>query len=359
MKVVHVHRISGVGGSERHLLTLLPALADLGIDVSFIGLDDPTAAPEAFYRSLRVPYLRVASRAGVSPHLVRELRRARADIVHTHLVHADVHGPLASTRLVSTKHNDDRFRSGVFRFAERAITRRAARVICITETLRRFNVECVGLPAAKLEVVHYGLDELPAPWGPNPSDDVPPGVPVLLAVSRLVPQKGIDVAVAALPKVADAVLVVLGEGPERAALEERARALGVADRVFFPGRAGDVVPWLRRAALFVHPARWEGFGLVLLEAMLASLPVVASRVSAIPEVVADGETGLLVEADDPDALAAAATRLLDDGALARRLGDAGRARARAKFSVERMARQTLAVYQKALHTTASAHAPTE
>ena len=359
MKVVHVHRIAGVGGSERHLLTLLPALAELGADVSFVGLDHPAGAPDAFYRGLRVPYARIASRIGVSARLVRELRRARADVVHTHLVHADLHGPLAGTALVSTKHNDDRFRSGPFRFAERAITGRAARVICITDALRRFNVERVGLPRQKLDVVHYGLDQLPAPWGPNPPADVPPDARVLVAVSRLVPQKGIDLAVAALPRIAGAVLVVLGEGPERAALEHQAQSLGVADRVFLPGRAGDVVPWLRRAEIFVHPARWEGFGLVLLEAMLASLPVVASRVSAIPEIVAHDETGLVVERDDPVALAAAVTRLLDDPALGRRLGDAGLARARSEFSVERMARRTLGVYEKALRTTASAHDSTE
>ena len=355
MKVVHVHRIAGVGGSERHLLTLMPALAELGVDVSFVGLDDPAAAPDGFYRGLRVPYARVSSRIGLSPRLLRELRHTRADVVHTHLVHADLHGPLAGAAVVSTKHNDDRFRAGPFRFVERTITRRAGRVVCITEALRRFNVERVGLPPEKLEVVHYGLDELPAPWGTNPRVDVPGDARVLLAVSRLVPQKGIDVAVAALPRIADAVLVVLGEGPERAALEQQARALGVADRVFMPGRAGDVVPWLRRAEVFVHPARWEGFGLVLLEAMLASLPVVASRVSAVPEIVAHGETGSLVEPDDPVALAAAVTRLLDDPPLGRRLGDAGLARARVRFSVERMARRTLDVYEKALRTTASAH----
>ena len=354
-----MHRIAGVGGSERHLLTLLPALAELGADVSFVGLDDPAAAPDEFYRGLRVPYARLANRTGVSPRLVRELRTSGADVVHTHLVHADLHGALAGATVVSTKHNDDRFRSGAFRFAERAITRRAARVICITDALRRFNVERVGLPPEKLEVVHYGLDELPAPWGPNPRDGVPADARVLLAVSRLVPQKGIDVAVAALPRIAGAVLVVLGEGPERAALEERARTLGVADRVFILGRAGDVVPWLRRAEVFVHPARWEGFGLVLLEAMLASLPVVASRVSAVPEIVAHAETGLLVEPDDPVALAAAVTRLLDDPALRRRLGEAGLARARSEFSVEKMARRTLDVYSNALRTTASAHDSTE
>ena len=359
MKVVHVHRISGVGGSERHLITLLAGLATRGVDVSFVGIDDPRGEPETFYAALDVPFTRIRSRNGLSRRVVPELRHARADLIHTHLVHADLHGPLGGATLVSTKHNDDRFRTGVFRVVERALTRRATRVICITDALRQFNVERVGLPEEKLDVVHYGLDAIPPPWGSNPADDVPFGARILLAISRLVPQKGIDVAIDALPHISDAVLVVLGEGPERAALEEQARGRGVGDRVFLLGRAGNVAPWLRRAEIFVHPARWEGFGLVVLEAMLASLPVVASRVSSLPEVVADGETGLLVAADRPDAFAAVVNRLLADRELARRLGEAGLHRARGEFSVAQMVDRTIAVYEKALRTTASAHDSTE
>ena len=114
--------------------------------------------------------------------------------------------------------------------------------------------------------------------------------------------------------------------------------------LYLPGRVPDVAAWLRRADLLVHPVRWEGFGLALLEAMLASLPVVATRVSSIPEIVLDGETGLLVPPDDPAALAAAVNRVLADPSD---FGERGRARARAEFSVARMAERTLAVYEKA------------
>src|SRR5919204_20259 len=179
MKVAHVHRIRGIGGSERHLLTLLPALAARGVEPVMVGLDDPAGECEPFYGAL-----------------------------------------------------------------------------------------------------------------------------VVLCVCRLEPQKGVDLAVRALASVADAVLVVLGEGPERPRLEALARELGVEERVHLAGRVPDVAAWLRRTTLLVHPVRWEGFGLAVLEAMLAGLPVVASRVSPLPELVADGETGVLVPPDDSDALAA-------------------------------------------------------
>ena len=351
MRVVHVHRIAGIGGSERHLLTLLPALAEAGVDASFVGLDGG-GDPKPFYAEL--------DRTGI-PHRVASVRGLRGaiasfrpDLVHTHLVHADVFGAVAAGRkpLVSTKHNDDPFRAGPFRFLERALTRRARGVITITEALARFQVETVGLPREKLTVVHYGLDAPPPAWADNPPLALPPSARVLLGLGRLVPQKGYAVALRAFASVREghpeAVLVIAGEGPERAELERLRRELGLGESVHFPGRAGDVAAWLERAEVLVHPARWEGFGLVLLEAMLASLPVVATRVSAIPEIVADGETGLLVPADDPVALAGALGQVLDDPALARRFAEAGLARARRDFSVERMATATAEVYRRAL-----------
>jgi len=333
------------------LLTLLPALRSRGVDVRLLGLDDPSRAPDPFYERLSVPYERVPAPHDVDPALAfrvtRAVRRARPDLVHTHLVHADVYGALAAPRLVSTKHNDDPFRAGMFRFVERALAARASRIVAITDALARFQVERVGIPERKLVTIHYGLDALPEAWGENPRDDVPDDALVVLAVCRLERQKGVDVAVRAVARLREreprAQLVVLGEGAERARLEELARELDVP--LYLPGRVPDVTAWLRRAAVLVHPVRWEGFGLAVLEAMLAGLPVVASRVSSLPELVADGQTGILVSPDDAEALAAALGRAIGDAAG---LGAAGLRRAQERFSVARMAEATLDVYESAL-----------
>ena len=348
MRVVHVHRMRGIGGSERHLLTLLPALAQRGVEPVFVGLDDPAWDPADFYEALQVPSLRIRAPRDLDPLLLARLVRSlRADVVHTHLVHADVYGGVAAklrgARLVSTKHNDDPFRTGAFRFVERGLAHLADRVVTITDSLRLFTIERVGVPADKVETIRYGMDELPEPWGVNPPDDVPAGARVLLAVARLTPQKGIDVAVQALATLPDdTVLVVLGEGPARSPLESLARELGVAARLFLPGRVPDVAAWLRRATVLVHPARWEGFGLGVLEAMLAGLPVVASDVSSLPELVVDGETGILVRPDDPSALGLGIARALEEPT---RFGAAGRERARREFSVARMADRTAELYR--------------
>lgn len=351
MKVVHVHRIRGIGGSERHLLTLLPALAERGVDVSFVGLDDPAGASEPFYAELRVPYERLASPRDLDPalafRLARTLLSLRPHVVHTHLVHADVYGVLApGTRIVSTKHNPDPFRAGAFRYAERALTARASRVIAISEALRRFCVEQVGLPAAKVAVVPYGLDDLPRAWAENPPFDL--GEPLLLAVCRLEEQKGLDTALRALVGVPDATLLVLGEGPQRPALQRLASSLGIRDRVLLPGRVGDVASLYRQADLLVHPARWEGFGLAMLEAMLAGKAVVAARAGSAPELVEDGRTGVLVPVDDAEGMTVAVNELLADPARAAELGRAGLERAWRQFSVARMAERTIAVYESVL-----------
>jgi glycosyltransferase involved in cell wall biosynthesis len=332
----------GIGGSERHLLTLLPALAERGVEPVFVGLDDPAWNPVDFYDALTVPAVRIPAPRDIDPLLLARLVRSiRADAVHTHLVHADLYGGLAArlrgTPLVSTKHNDDPFRTGAFRFVERGLARMADRVIAISDSLRQFTIERVGVPAAKVETIHYGLDEPPAAWGTNPDDDVPAGARIVLSTSRLTRQKGVDVAVEALSLLPDdVVLVVLGEGPERKLLE--------APRVYLPGRVPDVAAWLRRASVYVQPSRWEGFGLAVLEAMVSGLPVVATNVSSLPELVDDGVTGVLVPPDDPAALAKAIERALEQP----QLGDAGRVRAQQRFSVAQMADRTVALYNALL-----------
>src|SRR5205823_4181629 len=151
-------------------------LAERGLDVVFVGLDDPASDPSDFYGSLTVPAVRLRSDPLVFPRLLRALR---ADVVHTHLVHADLFGGVAArlrgTKLVSTKHNDDPFRLGPFRYVERSLARLADRVVTITEALRQFTIERVGVPATKVETIHYGLDDLPQAWGENPPDEVPRG----------------------------------------------------------------------------------------------------------------------------------------------------------------------------------------
>jgi phosphatidylinositol alpha-1,6-mannosyltransferase len=156
---------------------------------------------------------------------------------------------------------------------------------------------------------------------------------LLEALTRLAAQRQRSPAAAASPP----RLIVAGDGDDRPRLEELARQLGLAGQVLFTGFVSEatLAELYRRAAVFVMPSRGEGFGMVYLEAMRAGKPCVAARETAAAEVVADGETGLLVDALDAGELAAALARLLAAPELARALGEAGRRRFEQVFTPRR------------------------
>jgi glycosyltransferase involved in cell wall biosynthesis len=359
--VLHLTKVRGIGGAEQHLLQLLPALRERGVDARFLSLDAGGDA-ERFHTALDqrgVPWTRVRCGLDVSPRLAaavaRRVRDERPDLVHTHMVHADVYGSvaarLAGTPFVSTRHNDDRYLLGPFRHVDRLLMRRAAAIVAISEAVRTFQVRA-GLPADKLVTIPYGLDEPPArPSEVTPEDaGVPPGAPLVLAIGRLIEQKDHATLLAAFARVrerhAAARLAILGWGRLEQGTRDRVSTLGLEGAVMLPGRV-EPSAWLARADVFAHSSRWEGFGIVLLEAMLAGLPVVATSASAVPEIVVDGATGLLVAPGDAASMANALVTLLDDPDRAAALGAAGRRRALDEFSVSRMTERTLAVYERA------------
>jgi glycosyltransferase involved in cell wall biosynthesis len=139
--------------------------------------------------------------------------------------------------------------------------------------------------------------------------------------------------------------VIAGDGSLRAELEAAAQTLNLADRVHFLGWRSDPYAIFAALDLLLAPSLWEGFGLVFLEAMALGVPILSTRVSAIPEVVIDGETGWLVPPRDPDAIAAALRKALSDPALLRARGDNGRRRLETEFTVQAMVDHTLAVYR--------------
>jgi glycosyltransferase involved in cell wall biosynthesis len=361
MKVLHLTKVSGVGGAEQHLLSLLPALRERGVDAEFLSLDAGGDSGR-FHRALDergIPWSRVACGLDLSPRLAadvtRRVRDLKPDLVHTHMVHADAYGSLAAHLLrvpfVSTRHNDDRYLLGPFRYVDRGLMHGVRRIVAISEAVRLFHIEA-GLPAAKLETIHYGLDETPAvPSEVTPEQlGVPAGAPLVLAIGRLIAQKDHATLLEAFGRVREAHpearLAILGWGPLEAQTQEHVRRLGLADSVLLPGRV-EPREWLERAEVFAHTSRWEGFGIVLLEAMLSSLPVVATRVSAVPEIVVDGETGLLADPCDAGTIAGHLIRLLGDESQRAALGANGLRRAREHFSVGRMTDLTLDVYERA------------
>ena len=359
-RVLHVMRMSGVGGAENYLRHVIPPLRRYGWDSDLLI---PTPRPDAV-RVLVSKFDAICGDVTVAPmkydlnarlalSLVRRLRSRDYVIVNSHLVHADWHVALASlaapsVAVVSTKHNDDPFRRMLpFRLVEHAAANRCATIITISESLRDFTLRW-SRPRSPVLAVHYGMEASPN-CPPTRSEG---DTPTLLAVARLAPQKGLDIVIRAMKAVTATVptarLLIAGEGPERRSLEGLVRSLGLGHAVRLLGHRSDVSELMRAAWLLVHPARWEGFGLVFLEAMREALPIVSTRVGAVPEIVVDRVTGRLVPPEHSHALADAIIEMLTNPALRRRAGVEGFARLVERFSAERMAQLTAAVYDRAL-----------
>ncbi len=211
-----------------------------------------------------------------------------------------------------------------------------------------------GIPASDIEVVHDGvntsaIDRQPAVeahgvfW-------LPKGAPLVGNIAALVPHKGQKHLVAAaarvVPEVPDARFLILGEGELQDALERQIRDLGLERHVLLGGFRADAIGLLKSFDLFAMSSVTEGLGSVILEAMACRRAVVATRAGGIPEVVADGETGVLVPPGDEAAMAAAIVALLGDAPRRAALGEAGRARVERDFSVARMVDGTREVYRR-------------
>jgi glycosyltransferase involved in cell wall biosynthesis len=203
----------------------------------------------------------------------------------------------------------------------------------------------MDLPTGAFRTIYNGVPDLgaAAPRARRPGDPL-----VIGSLGRLHRQKGYDVLLRALAEIAEAELVLVGDGEERVSLEALAHELGVAGRVRFAGWDADARARLAGFDIFVLPSRFEAFPLSIVEAMLAGRPVVATDVGSVREAVRHGETGLLVLPDDPAALAAALVRLLGDGVDRARLAAAGRQLAARRFTPAVMAAAFERLYQELL-----------
>lgn len=295
------------------------------------------------------------------PAFLRRLRSLRPDVFHAHLTwprackFALVGAVLARIpAVVATAHLFvDLPVSRSISLQQRLLAVGVDRYIAVSHALAQRLQTTYGIPAAKLQVVPNGIPintfnaEPDATLRTTLAHEI--ARPLVLTVARLDEQKGHRYLLEAAVYVPDATFVFAGDGPERPALEDRARRLGVGDRVVFLGRRDDVPDLLACADLFVLPSLFEGLPLSVLEAMAAGTPVVASAVGGVEEAILHGETGLVVPPAEPKVLAAAIRIVLDHPALAHRLASAGRARVCREFSAKTMVRSVTDIYEELLN----------
>jgi glycosyltransferase involved in cell wall biosynthesis len=294
--------------------------------------------------------------------LSRLLKRLKPEIVHAHDPHGVAMAALAlsmSTELV--KPPLVAARRVDFHLKGNSLSRWKYRqvdcFICVSEAIRKMLISD-GVPAARTVVVNEGIDldrvDAAPPARLHEELWLPRHAPIIGNVAALVPHKGqrhlIDAASLVVRQVPDARFVIAGEGELHGALERQIRERRLEKHVILLGFRPDVLSLHKVFDVFVMSSVTEGLGTSLLDAMACGKPVVATRAGGIPEVVEDGLTGLLVPTRDPEEMAAAIVRLLNDAALRRRMGEAALLSVRERFSVERMVLDTLRVYQRvAMH----------
>jgi glycosyltransferase involved in cell wall biosynthesis len=288
--------------------------------------------------------------------LVQLLRRARPHILHASSSKAGILGRLAAWLTgvpirIFTVHGWA-FLAGrgasaaLYRWAERLARPLTTVTVCVAEHERVAGLAAGTCSEATAVVIHNGVRVEAAPPRNRPDRRSPR----IVSVGRLkAPKDAFTLvrALAGLPR-GSFEAVVVGDGPDRAALEAEVESLALAPVLELAGERRDVPELLATADIFVLSSRSEGLPMTILEAMAAGLPVVASSVGGVPEVVVDGETGLVVPPGDPASLAAAIERLLADPALRRRLGGAARERVAELCSWDRVVDETLAAYKAAL-----------
>jgi glycosyltransferase involved in cell wall biosynthesis len=358
IRVTYLIDSLGMGGAERVLLSTLQHLDRERFEPRVCALQERDGNPlTAAVRDLgitvdMVPVGRLRDPRALA-RVVRYLRSSRAELLHTQLEFSNILGGVAAKirriPCVSTLHTFDDPPAGTrdawrTRLMWGSMRRLHSRVIAVSEAVRLHHMEHGGLPAGKIVTIYNGVDL--SAFEPEATSireslrgdlGIGPDAPVMVSVAVLREAKGMQHLLDAMNKIRQTVpsvrLVIVGEGEHGMALRQHSERLGLGEHVVFTGMRSDVADLLTMSDLFVLPTLGDVLPTVVAEAMAAGLPVVATNVGGLPEMVEDGSTGLLVSPASAAELANACARLLDDPDLASGMGRAGRVLATERFDV--------------------------
>lgn len=363
LKVLQVIGGGEIGGAERHLLTLMRLMDRERFTPELLCLCRGPFAPQCRQEGITTHEVIMRHKLDlttVAPirHLIR---KQDIDIVHTHGVRANLVARIAGRAegipVVTTFHSLLRYdyssqaEAWVARVLTRLTNNRTDRFIAISGAVKE-DLIAMGVAPDKVQVIYNGLDVSLLVPGDDPNAvrrklGILPGQRVVAMVGRLHAVKGhvylLQAARQIVTQYDDVVFLLVGEGPERQQIERTVEELGLSDKVIMTGYYPNISELYPIMDMLCLPSLMEGMGLVLLEAMYFGVPVVATQVGGIPEVIIDGESGLLVAPGNSEALAVAITWLLDDFYLRQRLIAGGRQRAQ-EFTVEKMVHHTEKVY---------------
>jgi glycosyltransferase involved in cell wall biosynthesis len=359
LRVLHLINHLGVGGAEMALVNLVNAF-DPNVLEAWVGglfslgpLTGRLRLSGERISDFRFRAPRYETDLPAMARLIRFIRNQRFDVVHTHLPQSNTAGRLAAWLagtpvIVATEHNTYFMKSRAAVLMDRVLSFASARLVAVSGAVREFASQQAGIPVDRFVIIPNGIEIDVMPRLDGSQRRAKKAVfgfdaqaAVCLTVGRLVPQKGIDVLIESADRVRrrfpKAVFVVAGGGQGEGGLRARIAEEGLEGCVHLLGPRSDVHELMEISDILVMPSRWEGLPVAMLEACAHGLPVVASRVGGIPEVIESGITGLLVEPDDPAALAGGILTLLKDPTMRQALGAAARDRVVERFDARRVA----------------------
>ncbi|MBI5913713.1 glycosyltransferase [Candidatus Azambacteria bacterium] len=371
IKIVHCIPTLALGGAERLVADLCVSLPRAAFESMVVTMVAGGPLEEEL-RSAGVRVVRLDSL--IKKHskikwilwyeraraLVSFLRKESPTILHTHLTSADILGWYAARKtgvkhIISTEHNINADEKKWQTFVKKLLATTPARVVCLSEAIKQFAVRTYHFPEKKLLVIYDGVDIqkfIPAPLpsvvsGAFTNNKTNVRMPHITCVARMEPQKGHEILLRALALLDDLAweLVLVGAGSLLTYSLDLARDLNIRERVNYLGTRRDIPAILQDTDIFVLPSLWEGLGIVVLEAGACGVPVVASNVGGIPEMVIDKETGLLVPPGDVEALSHALRELLSNLARAHEMGVAARARVAQYFALMRTIEKYKSLYK--------------
>ena len=373
MPALFVHGITEIGGAERELLVMLDRLPQRGYRPIVVCQDRGPLVVELERRGIEtrmapMPPWRKLFAYLHRPAAVRALHdviaAVRPAVIHVNdiwWVPQTLRAVVGLPAVPIVAHVRQEIEPPKVRRDE---LDQAGLVFPVSRQIQR-SLERGGVRLERLQTLYRGLDMTRVMDQKSGLDarrrfGIPAEAPVLGTVANLFERKGYEVMVEALPTIVNAspavhyLIVGSGDAAYEARLKATVEILGQESRVHFAGFQASVYPCLAAMDLYVHPALMEGFGIAVLEAMAMRKPVVATTTGGLPEIVQEGETGMLVPPGDADALAKAVSSLLQDPARCRQLGEAGRARVAAHFTVEAMMDGLVSGYESVLGREVSA-----
>jgi len=370
IKIVYIITSTGVGGAEKMLYHTVTGLDYNRYSVSICSLKEKgEIAKELEKHGREVHCLHMAnnegvmgwlSTAGALLKLFSYLRRLKPTIIHSFLFRANIlariAGFLTGVPVIISSIRVMGGEKGYFHYLEGMTSFMVDHYIAVSESVKRYSVQKSKIPVEKVSVIYNGVNvknhnslqthNVKLPFAIEAKDKI------LMTVGRLQKQKGHSYLFHAISRVRKEVprikLLIIGEGEEENNLKNLAESLDLTDQIIFTGLRFDVENMLSMARLLILPSLWEGMPNVLLEAMAAARPVIATDVGGVPELVVNGETGILVPPGDSDALASAIIGLLQNELNAKKMGEAGRVWVEKNFSISKTLERTENLYRELL-----------